>query len=84
MVHVGDIIETSCSIHRGFQYKSKASINLLPHMNHEITMYSWYPSDVHPRCTYDIPHMNHDIPPMYSGILPMYSKYPQCTEHPGT
>ena len=43
-----------CSVHRGFQYKSKAFMNLFPHMNHDVPlmysrylpMYSWYPSDV--------------------------------------
>ena len=25
-----------CSVHQGFQYKSKAFINLLSHMNHDI------------------------------------------------
>ena len=51
----GDIMSTSrgyheyiggCSVHRGFQYISKAFINLLPHMNHDI-----------PRCTHGIAPM---------------------------
>ena len=59
----GDIMITSggyheytggCSVHRGFQYKSKAFVNFLPHMNHDIPrcthgiplMYSWYPPRV--------------------------------------
>ena len=49
MIHLG-----TSRVHRGFQYKSKAFINLLPHMNHDIpAMYSWYPSNVLniPRCT---------------------------------
>ena len=51
-------------VHRGFQYKPKAFINLLPHMNHDIpSMYSWYTSDVlnMPQCTHDIPHVNHEF-----------------------
>ena len=37
MMHVEDIMNTSgCSLPQGFQYKSKAFINLLPHMNHDI------------------------------------------------
>ena len=49
MIHVGEYHEYigECSVHWGFQYKSKAFINLLPHMNHDIPpMYSWYSSDV--------------------------------------
>ena len=35
MMHVGGYHEYigGCSVHRGFQYKSKAFMNLLPHMN---------------------------------------------------
>ena len=77
MMHVGDIMihvgghrkyTRGCSVHQGFQYKSKAFINLLPHMNRDVLpLYSWYPSNVlnTPQCTHDISHMNHDIPPMY-------------------
>ena len=52
-MHQGDIISTSagyddacggyheyiggCSVHQGFQYKSKTFVNLLPRMNHDIT-----------------------------------------------
>ena len=55
MKHVGDIMAHvegyheyigGCSVHWGFQYKSKAFINLLPHLNHDI-----------PQCTYGIPPM---------------------------
>ena len=36
-----------CSVHRGFQYKSKAFINLLCHMNRDIPpIYSRYSPDV--------------------------------------
>ena len=60
MIHVGGYHEyiEECSVHRGFQYKSKAFINFLPHMNHDIpSMYSSYPSDIlnTARCTQDIP-----------------------------
>ena len=38
MMHVKGYHEYNggCSAHRGFQYKSKAFMNLLPHMNHDI------------------------------------------------
>ena len=37
MIHVGGYLEhiELCSVHRGFQCKSKAFINLLSHMNHD-------------------------------------------------
>ena len=56
MMHVEGYHEYigGCSAHRGFQYKSKAFMNLLPHMNNDI-----------PRCT-EHPLMPQDIPPMYS------------------
>ena len=49
-----------CSVHRDFQYKSKALINLLPHMNHDI-----------PPCT-EYCLMYSRYPPMYSWYPPMY------------
>ena len=32
-----------CSVHRGFQYKSKAFMNLLPHMNYDIPLCTEHP-----------------------------------------
>ena len=49
MMHVGGyhVYIRGCSLRRGFQYKSKAFINLLPHIKHDIPpMYSWYPSNL--------------------------------------
>ena len=56
-----------CSVHWGFQYKSKAFINLLPYMNHDIPPMYWTSPDVlkiSPRCTQDIPPMDSSYPPM--------------------
>ena len=66
-----------CSIHRGFQHKSKAFINLLPHMNHDI-----------PRCTEHLP-MCSRYPPCTGMVaprctehpLPNVLKIPRSTEH---
>ena len=46
MMHVGRYHEYigGRSAHQGLQYKSKTFMNLLPHMNHDISpMYSRYP-----------------------------------------
>ena len=32
-----------CSVHRGFQYESNSFINLLLHMNHDISRFSEHP-----------------------------------------
>ena len=51
-VHVGDIIIHvggyheyigGCSVHQSLQYKSKAFMNLLPHMNCDITRCTEHP-----------------------------------------
>ena len=58
-------------VHQGFQYKWKAFINFLPHMNHDIPpMY---------RTSLDIPWCTHDIPSTYSWYLPDVLNIPRCT-----
>ena len=62
-------------IHQGFQYKWKAFISLLLHMNHDIpTMYLCYPphESFNPSDVLNIPWCTQDIPPMYSWCPPMY------------
>ena len=67
MMHVGRYEYIGgCSVHRGFQYKSKAFINLLPHMNHDISPMYWASSDllkISPWCTHGIPSMDSWYPP---------------------
>ena len=51
-----------CSVHWSLQYKSKAFINLLPHMNNGVPRCIEHP---HPSVLMISPQMNHDMPLMY-------------------
>ena len=69
-IHVGGYHEYIewCSVHRDFQCKSEAFINLLSHMNHDIPPMYWTP-------------LMYWTPPMYwtsPNVLNIF----QCTEHP--
>ena len=81
-----------CSVHRGFQYKSKAFINLLLHMNHDIpSMYSRYPPNVlmvapdvlmvAPDVLMVSPRCAYGIPPMYLWYPPNELSITRCTAH---
>ena len=69
-VHVAEYHEYigGCSVHRSFQNKRKAFINLLPHINNGI-----------PHMNHGIPHMNHDLPSMYWTYPDVLKISPQCS-----
>ena len=97
--YIGRIYEyiRGCSAHQGFQYKSKAFINLFPHINHNTPrfthgippmywtspMYSWYPphESWYPSDVLNIPRCTQDIPTMYTWYPPAVLNIPRFTEH---